>query len=124
MNPASNYQAGPSEGELDPDDTPPAGWSRRFTDDEMRQFEAIARLQRHPRHLLDAIWDVVLRDARGISLSEARADGVRLSPNDHAIPLDQWQTMFGFVRATSTGNINDDLDLDDIWIAEAPNTYP
>jgi hypothetical protein len=109
---------------FDEDDTPPSGRVRPFTDTEMRRFEAVSLQRPHPRHLLDAVWDVILRDVKGISLRDARRDDIVVSPNDFAIPLDQWQTLFGLVRSTGTGNIEEDLDLDDIWIAEAPNTYP
>jgi hypothetical protein len=109
---------------VDPDDAPRRGWARRFTDEEMSRFETISRNTAHPQRLLDAVWDVVLGDVEGLGLTDARQHGFAVLPGRYAIADDQWQTLFGFVRATGTGDEELDLEHDDLWIANAPSTYP
>jgi hypothetical protein len=117
--------AGPpsADDELDEDDTPRRGWVRRFTTEEMRRFDEIGRRSAHPRQLLDAVWDLVLTDIEGFGVADARRRGFTIDPNRYAIAADQWNELFDLVRGTSTGNPAVDLDHDDLWIAQAPNTY-
>jgi hypothetical protein len=65
---------------------------RRLTDDEMAELTRLARDGRTgPARAIDALWELVIRDAHGISLAEADALGFHVQ--DYAMPADQAEAL-------------------------------
>lgn len=61
---------------------------RRLSDAEMAELIALARQGRKgPAAALDALWELILHEAEGLSLAEAAERGFYVS--DYAIPADQ-----------------------------------
>lgn len=71
---------------------------RRLTDNEMHQLCRLARDgRRGPAKALDALWDLILRDAEGISVAEAAARPGSYRVQDYAMAADQYEQLLACV---------------------------
>jgi hypothetical protein len=97
---------------------------RRLTDDEMTALIAQARKGRlGPDKALDLLWDLILREAEGISLAEAAEQPGRFSVQDYAIPADQAQVLHAAVSKGRRLNRRDLIGVRMLWLAQSPAEY-
>lgn len=67
---------------------------RRLTDAEMGHLQDLARRGRTgPARALEALWDLVLREADGVGVAEAAARPARFHVQDYAIAADQAESL-------------------------------
>jgi hypothetical protein len=63
---------------------------RRLTDEEMASLVRLSRDGRKgPAKALDALWDLILREAEGVGVEEAAERDPQFRVQDYAIPADQ-----------------------------------
>lgn len=67
---------------------------RRLSDDEMAQLRRFARQGRTgPARALDALWELILREAEGVGLDEAASRPGSFRVQDYAIAADQAEAL-------------------------------
>lgn len=59
----------------------------RYSDDEMQTIRN--RIYRREDAWLDAVWDPILLDVHGVTLSEAGERGMEVKVSEYGIPWDQ-----------------------------------
>ena len=71
---------------------------RRLTDDEMAALCRLARSgRRGPAKALDALWDLILREAEGVSVAEAASRPGSYRVQDYAMPAEQYRQLLACV---------------------------
>ena len=97
---------------------------RRLTDDEMARLVALARDGRKgPGRAIEALWELILRDAEGVSVAEAAASEPKFRFQDYAIAADQSQQLYDAMtkgRRLSKGQIN---GIGMLWLDQSPCDY-
>lgn len=67
---------------------------RRLSESEMMRLRRLARDGRKgPKRALDALWDLILREAEGVGLAEASQRDGSFRVQDFAIPRDQAEAL-------------------------------
>lgn len=97
---------------------------RRLTDDEMLELTTIARHGADgPPSALRTLWDLILRDAEGVSLAEASSAGVqgRWSVADYQIAADQAQALRHAMVAGRQRRTVYAIRM--MWLNESPGEY-
>jgi hypothetical protein len=97
---------------------------RRLTDDEMAALIAQARKGRlGPVRALDILWDLILREAEGISLAEAAERPRRFSVQDYAIAADQAEVLHAAMTKGRRLNRRDLNGVRMLWLDQSPAEY-
>lgn len=97
---------------------------RRLTPSEMSGLVGLARRGRKgPGVALEALWDLILRDAEGVGVAEAAARIPQFRVQDYAIAADQAQALHDafLVRRRLSGGILNGIGM--LWLDQSPAEY-
>lgn len=97
---------------------------RRLTDDEMNMLVRLARDGRKgPGRAMEALWDLILREAEGISYAEAKDTGLVFAVQNCAIPSDQSQALYAaFVKGRRLAR-REVAGIGMLWLNLSPADY-
>ena len=97
---------------------------RRLTDEEMAALTKLARQGRKgPGLALEALWELILRDAEGVGVAEAAARVPKFRVQDYAMAADQAQQLYDAMtkgRRLPRSTIN---GIGMLWLDQSPCDY-
>lgn len=97
---------------------------RRLTGDEMDHLCALARQGRTgPAAALRQLWDLILRDAEGVSYDEAADQPGKFSVDDYAIDQDQLKRLHEAMLVRRRLNRRDLNLVAMLWLDQSPPGY-
>jgi hypothetical protein len=97
---------------------------RRLTDDEMTMLVRLARDGRTgPGRAMVALWDLILRDAEGISYEDAAATGCVFAVQNYAIAADQSAALHDAVMKRRRLNRRELTGFGMLWLNLSPAEY-
>lgn len=97
---------------------------RRLTDDEMASLCKLARNgRRGPARALDALWDLILREAEGVGVAEAAARPGSYRVQDYAMPADQYRQLLACVTGRRKLPPRVVAGFHQLWAMHSPCDY-
>ena len=97
---------------------------RRFTDVELGRLTTLARRGRTgPLLALDELWDLILRDAEGMTLSEAAETPGQFSVSDYAIAADQALILHQAMTRGRRLTRREIIGIRMTWLNQSPAVY-